>query len=328
MAIYERTQRESAHVYSRVVDKSKVPSALSWAALGCVTASKGELNHIYQVNTTDLLSSIFGEPSTDHIALVCADKIIAEDNTMFLIRVAHENSLRGAQVVVSTDDVYGTKRGELKAIGVVEGTVTEGNGEGASHDLVIHIVTEEKKSPLKNIAGDLSMDILDDPIKMENASIPARYAEVYQLDDKGNKSYSEELCLILSDVADLEKDIIVSKSPVSGQEASELLNSSQFESNWFFGDGYDKKSVIVLKPSASIVENTPCNVIFELDQVAMRAYGTASPNKVTVPIILKTSDEGGGGGGDDPSVMSFTTYNFYVCSSDDLVPETPINPNN
>ena len=46
MAIYERTQRESAHVFSRVVDKSKVPSALSWAALGCVTASKGELNKV------------------------------------------------------------------------------------------------------------------------------------------------------------------------------------------------------------------------------------------------------------------------------------------
>jgi hypothetical protein len=210
---------------------------------------------------------------------------------MFLIRVAHENSLRGAQVVVSTDDIYGANRGELEAIGVVDGEISDGNGGAATHNLVIHIVnTDTNHTPLKNIVGDLSMNIIDDPIKMENASVPAKYMTVYQLDDKGNKNYSEELCLLLSDVADLTKDIIVSKSPVSDQEASELLNSSQFEANWFFGDGYDKRSVIVLKPSSSIVENTPCNVIFELDQIAIRAYDTSSPNKVTVPVALKTND--------------------------------------
>ena len=309
MAIYERTQRESAHVFSRVVDKSKVPSALSWAALGCVTASKGELNRIYQVNTTDLLSSIFGEPSTDHIALVCADKIIAEDNTMFLIRVAHENSLRGAQVVVSTDDVYGTKRGELEAIGVVEGTVTEGKTSIATSDLVIHIVNNDSsKTPLKNIVNDLSMDILDDPIKMENASVQAQYREVYQLDDNGNKTYSEELCLLLSDVIS-QKESAVVEVRRSGDVDTEPLTLSQFESNWFYSDGYAKRSVIVLKPSSSIVENTPCDIIFELDQLAMRAYGTASPNKVTVPIALKTD------GSDtpvDPDLGSITSNPFSI----------------
>jgi len=321
MAIYERTQRESAHVFSRVVDKSKVPSALNWAALGCVTASKGELNKVYQINSTDLLASTFGEPTTDHIALICADKIIAEDNTMFIIRVAHENSLRGAQVIVSTDVVYGGKGNEI-AIGVVTGNVEDGNGGGATHNLMLHIATEGATTQtvpadnLKNIADDLSMDIVDDPILMENTSVTARYADVYQIDSKGNKSYSEELCLILSDVADTEEDIIVSKSPVSGQEATELLNDTQFEANWFFGDGYNKKTAIVLKPSANIVENAPCNVTFSIDQVAMRAYGTASPNKVTLPVVLRTNIEGGG---DVPSVTTFSTYTFYVCPSQYII---------
>jgi hypothetical protein len=304
MAIYERTQRESAHVSSRVVDKSKVPSALSWAALGCVTASKGELNKVYQVNTTDLLASILGEPSAEHISLVCADKIIAEDNTMFLIRVAHENSLRGAQVVVSTDDIYGANRGELEAIGVVDGEISDGNGGAATHNLVIHIVnTDTNKTPLKNIVGDLSMNIIDDPIKMENTSVQAQYRNVYQLDDKGNKNYSEELCLLLSDVISQNDSAFVE---VRKSGDNDPLTSSQFESNWFYSDGYAKRSVIVLKPSSSIVENTPCNVIFELDQIAMRAYDTSSPNKVTVPIALKTNE------GAEPSLGSITSNPFEI----------------
>ena len=259
-------------------------------------ASKGELNKVYQINSTDLLASTFGEPSPDHIALICADKIIAEDNTMFIIRVAHENSLRGAQVVVSTDEVYGGTGNKI-AIGVVTGSVTTGNEDGATQTLVINVAEECATSELvpdknlKNIADNLSMNVVaaDTKITMENKSVTATYRDVYQLDDKGNKSYSEELCLLLSDVVDLDKDIIVSKSPVSGQDASELLDETQFEANWFFGEGYEMKSVIVLKPSASIVENTPCNVIFDIKQLAQRAYGTASPNKVTLPVVLKTA---------------------------------------
>ncbi len=311
MAIYERTQRESAHVFSRVVDKSKVPSALNWAALGCVTASKGELNKVYQINTTDLLASTFGEPTTDHIALVCADKIIAEDNTMFIIRVAHENSLRGAQVIVSTDDIYGDKKGELMAIGIVDGNVTPADDSNAKQDLVIHVVNDDDdKSPLTNIVSDLSMDIVDDPIRMENSSVTATYREVYQLDDKGNKSYSEELCLLLSDVVS-QKETAIIEIRKSGEADSEPLESSQYEANWFYSDGYAKRSVIVLKPSSNIVENTPCDIIFEMDQVLQRAYGTASPNKVTFPIAIKTTDEGGGGGGDD-DFGSITSLPFEI----------------
>jgi hypothetical protein len=311
MAIYERTQRESAHVFSRVVDKSQVPSALNWAALGCVTASKGELNKVYQINTTDLLASIFGEPTTDHIALVCADKIIAEDNTMFIIRVAHENSLRGAQVIVSTDDIYGDKKGELRAIGIVDGNVTPADDSNAKQNLVIHVVNDDDdRSPLTNIVSDLSMDIVDDPIRMENSSVTATYREVYQLDDKGNKSYSEELCLLLSDVVS-QKETAIIEIRKSGEADSEPLEASQYEANWFYSDGYAKRSVIVLKPSSNIVENTPCDIIFEMDQVLQRAYGTASPNKVTLPIAIKTNDEGGGGGGDD-DFGSITSLPFEI----------------
>lgn len=310
MAIYERTQRESAHVSSRVVDKSKVPSATTWAALGCVTASKGELNHIYQVNTTDLLASIFGEPSKDHIALVCADKIISEDNMMYLIRVAHENSLRGAQVVVSTDDVYGDKG--KRAIGVVTGEVTDGKDSGATSDLVINVVSDDDREPLKNIADELSMEVLNSYLKMENASVLASYREVYQLDANGNKAYSEELCLLLSDVLDQDKEVVVRRSPVSGQETPDALNSTQYEVNWYYSEGYSMRSAIVLKPSSSITENTPCDVVFEMKQVVQRAYGTNSPNKVIVPVVLRSSDSDGD---DDTDVMTFITNSFLVTQS-------------
>ena len=299
MAIYERTQRESAHVSSRIVDKSQVPNPLSWAALGCVTASKGELNHVYQVNTTDLLSSIFGEPSTEHISLICADKIIAEDNTMFLIRVAHENSLRGAQVVVSTEDIFGAGAKEAKGIVTdVSGdnsgaSVVSGDNSIATSSLVINLVENPSEDQLKNISDDLSMDIdnvlLDGAIMMENKSVVATYRDVYQMDDKGNKTFSNELCLLLSDLAYSVEEVV--KSHVAGMPDPEPLNSTQFESNWFYSDGYTMKTVIVLKASASIAENTPCDVVFSLKQTAMRAYGTNAPNKVTMPIVLTSPTE-------------------------------------
>ena len=292
MAIYERTQRESAHVSSRIVDKSQVPNPLSWAALGCVTASKGELNHVYQVNTTDLLSSIFGEPSTEHISLICADKIIAEDNTMFLIRVAHENSLRGAQVVVSTEDSFGAGAKEAKGI-VTGASVVSGDNSVATSSLVINLVENPSEDQLKNISDDLSMDIdnvlLDGAIMMENKSVVATYRDVYQMDDKGNKTFSNELCLLLSDLAYSVEEVV--KSHVAGMPDPEPLNSTQFESNWFYSDGYTMKTVIVLKASASIAENTPCDVVFSLKQTAMRAYGTNAPNKVTMPIVLTSPTE-------------------------------------
>ena len=198
MAVYERTQRESAHVYSRVVDKSQVPSALTWAALGCVTASKGELNKVYQCGTTDYLASVFGEPSKDHISLVCASKIIAEDNTMFVIRVAHENSLRGAQAIISTETNY--DGGKDHAAGVVDpSTMTIQLKEG----------TDGTGDNLRNIASTMSVDFPlqeddeDNIFDMMNDNLPAMYRDVYQLDSKGNQNVSNELCLLLSDVADL-----------------------------------------------------------------------------------------------------------------------------
>lgn len=285
MALYERTQRESAHVSSRVVDKSKVPSALTWAALGCITASKGNLNEVYQVNSTEQLASYFGDPSSEHVSLICADKIIAEDNTMFLIRVAHENSLRGAQVVVPTEEIYGTSSGQKRGFGAVTGTVTEGNDGPATNDLVIQIKEEdEPKNNIKNIADNLSMDVKNGLLTMENSSVMATYRDVYQIDEHGNRTYSNELCLLLSDVSELVKSV---KKSTSG--SSSVLNQTQYEDNWFYGEGYAMRTAVVLKASSSIVENTPCDVIFEIKQSIMRAYDTSSPNKVTVPVSLKTS---------------------------------------
>ena len=273
MAVYERTQRESAHVFSRVVDKSQVPSSLTWAAIGCVTASKGELNKIYQCGTTDYLASVFGEPSSDHIALVCASKIIAEDNTMFIIRVAHENSLRGAQAIVSTETTYDSRN---KAIGVVEDDVRIQFKEMLDN-------TKDVKNIDSTLSFVFSDGVEDGAIAFNNINVPASYNDVYQVDENGNKSYSNELCLILSDVLDDTKDVIVTKS-----NENETLSPVDYETNWFYGDGYLRKSVIVLKPSASVVENKNCNVAFSVKQLAQRMYGTSTPNKVIVPVVFST----------------------------------------
>lgn len=275
MAVYERTQRESAHVFSRVVDKSKVPSALTWAALGCVTASKGELNKVYQCGTTDYLDSIFGEPSKDHISLVCASKIIADDNTMFIIRVAHENSLRGAQAIVSTETNYNHP---TKAIGVLE-------PEDNPVKRLIQLQEEESHENLKNIASTLSFDLdnSEDLIQLSNKRVSASYRDVYQVDSNGNKSVSNELCLLLSDVLDTSGTVKVTLSD-SGVE----VDATKYTTNWFYGDGYSTRSVIVLSPSSGVVENRNCDIEFSIKQKAQRAYGTATPNKVIVPIVISS----------------------------------------
>jgi len=284
MAVYERTQRESAHVYSRVVDKSQVPSALTWAALGCVTASKGELNKVYQCGTTDYLNSVFGEHSKDHISLVCASKIIADDNTMFVIRVAHENSLRGAQAIISTETNYD---GKDHAVGIVEPST-----------MIIQLKEDDENGDnLRNIASTMSADLpvsegdADNIFDMINDNLPAMYRDVYQIDSKGNQNVSNELCLVLSDVADLSD---LENHPVllfrKDGNTDVQIDSSKYQiENWFYGEGYAKRSVIVLSPSAGIVENRNCMVMFGVKQTAQRAYGTASPNKVVVPLIIKSA---------------------------------------
>lgn len=274
MAIYERTQRESAHVSSRVVDKSKVPSALTWAALGCVTASKGELNHVYQCTSTDYLESIFGEATKDHISLVCASKIIDDDNTMFLIRVAHENSLRGAQAVVSTETIYGQTK---KAIGSLE-------PESSEEKDYIQLKNESlPQYDLKNIASTLKFDLDDDTelISMLNKNVPALYRDVYQIDSKGNKSYSNELCLLLSDIAEISESVIITLS-----DSGVLVDPSKYTSNWFYGEDYAKRSAIVLSPSSGVVENRNCDVDFKIKQKAQRSYGTSQPNRIVVPVVI------------------------------------------
>lgn len=287
MAVYERTQRESAHVFSRVIDKSQLPSALTWAAIGCVTASKGELNKVYQCGTTDYLNSVFGEPSKDHISLVCANKIIAEDNTMFLIRVAHENSLRGAQAIISTETNYNNS---TKAIGVLE-------PDDDPVKKLIQLKEEDvPQNDLRNISSILSftLDNEEELIKISNKKIAATYRDVYQIDSKGNKNFSNELCLLLSDVADLSAPI---KVKLSDSDSSDWLEPSKYTTNWFYGDGYTKRSVIVLSPSSGVVENKNCDIEFSLKQVAQRAYGTATPNKVVVPIVITSIPSGIDDGG-------------------------------
>lgn len=304
MAIYERPQRESAHVFSRVVDKSQVPSSLRWAAIGCVTASKGELNHIYQCGTTDYLESVFGEPSKDHISLICASKIIADDNTMFLIRVAHENSLRGAQAIVSTETNYNRP---TKAIGVLEPSV----GEKTTIQLKEEALPQK---PLKNISTTLSFELDDEDelIEITNVRVPASYRDVYQLDSKGNRNYSNELCLLLSDVADQSAPVIV-KTTDGGQ----TIEPSKYQTNWFYGEGYATQSVVVLSPSAGVVENRNCDVEFSIKQLAKRAYGTASQNKVILPIVIKSNGLPDPDDGDDDPDSPDMYYSAMFSASDD-----------
>lgn len=282
MAIYERPQRESAHVYSRVVDKSQVPSSLRWAAIGCVTASKGELNHIYQCGTTDYLASVFGEPSKDHISLICANKIIADDNTMFLIRVAHENSLRGAQAIVSTETNY-NRPNQPKAIGELEAYP---ESEEGVKDLIQLKEEDLPNANLKNISSMLTflLDNESDVISLTNKRIPATYRDVYQVDAKGNRTYSNELCLLLSDVLDQDHEVEVSLS-----DGGTVVEPSKYQSNWYYGEDFGLKSVIVLSPSAGVVENRNCDVSFSIKQVAKRQYGTATPNKIVIPVVLKSA---------------------------------------
>ena len=227
-----------------------------------------------------------------------------DDNTMFLIRVAHENSLRGAQAIVSTETNYNRP---TKAIGVLEPSV----GEKTTIQLKEEALPQK---PLKNISTTLSFELDDEDelIEITNVRVPASYRDVYQLDSKGNRNYSNELCLLLSDVADQSAPVIV-KTTDGGQ----TIEPSKYQTNWFYGEGYATQSVVVLSPSAGVVENRNCDVEFSIKQLAKRAYGTASQNKVILPIVIKSNGLPDPDDGDDDPDSPDMYYSAMFSASDD-----------
>ena len=85
----ELPERLSAQVITTLEDLSRIETLPSRAALGVITATKGPMDELHLVQTTNQLVSLFGEPSADHKGLVGAYKIISSGIGMYLVRVGN-----------------------------------------------------------------------------------------------------------------------------------------------------------------------------------------------------------------------------------------------
>lgn len=117
----ELPERLSAQVITTVDDYSRLDTTPTTAVMGVITATKGPLDELHLVQTTTALTTLFGEPSSDHLGLVGAYKIIASGVGMYLVRVANPNTAKEATATIS-----GTK----PAVVVNDLLVTEPNPAG------------------------------------------------------------------------------------------------------------------------------------------------------------------------------------------------------
>ena len=270
-----RVLRESAHVYSKVVDKSTVPNTITWAALVCVTAPKGELNNIYTLTSHNDLTRYFGTPTKDHTSLICADKLVSNDCSLYAIRVAHENSLASSSVYIKQKNY------------VYQGTGTYDSSIQTASELILQ---DENNKNIKNVTSYLTFEgseSISSVYTMWNKDVVFGKNSVYQIDSETNKPSNEltKYCLVLSDVLN-EDNVQVYK-----KDESEPIDSNLYETGWFCGYGKNKKSAIVFDLSTSPLSlNEKVDVSFEAKQTFV--LNTGSSNNLEVYCYMQSKAGG------------------------------------
>lgn len=141
--------RLSAQVISAITDLSQIDASPSFSFFACVTAPKGEVNYPYLVQTVDQLRAYLGEPTEEHLSLICAYKIIEKGYPGYLVRVASESlSQARAELLNSANEV------------VVQAVVKQAGTDGNKYSLEVSGATEGKATILlKN--GNLTLDTIE-----------------------------------------------------------------------------------------------------------------------------------------------------------------------
>ena len=283
-----RVARESAHVYSRVIDKSTVPNIITWAALVCVTAPKGELNTIYTLQTQKDLKNFLGTPTTDNISLICADKLLSEGCSLYAIRVAHENSLASSNAIIKTKSFIVDGHGTYD----VQGDIAQ------STKVNLHRKDEDKN--LRNLTSYLTFTGEESAVyTMTNVNVPLEAKQVYQIGVDGKKGNAvTKYCLILSDIL---KDGNVK---VYAKGSNTPIDSNKYKTNWFYGEGKNKVSAIVFDLETSpLAVNDLANISFEAKQMFVQNTGSTNSSHIYCYMQYKS------GNSDD---IVFSDPNFII----------------
>lgn len=273
-----RVARESAHVYSRVIDKSTVPNTITWAALVCVTAPKGELNTIYTLQTQKDLKNYLGTPTTDNISLICADKLLSEGCSLYAIRVAHENSLASSKAIIKTKSF------------IIDG---QGNYDVSSSDISqatkvnLHRKGEDKN--LRNLTSYLTFTGEEPAVyTMTNVSVPLEAKQVYKIEDGEKGNAVTKYCLILSDILNEGNVQVYAKG------ADTPIDSAKYDATWFYGEGKNKVSAIVFDLETSpLAVNELADISFEAKQMFVQNTGSTNASDIYCYMQYKsgTSDD-------------------------------------
>lgn len=270
-----RVARESAHVYSRVIDKSTVPNTITWAALVCVTAPKGELNTIYTLQTQNDLKKYLGTPTTDNISLICADKLLSEGCSLYAIRVAHENSLASSKAIIKTKSFIIDGQGNYDVSGEIS-QATKVN---------LHRKGEDKN--LKNLTSYLTFTGAEPAVyTMKNVSVPLEAKQVYQIEEDGKKGNAvTKYCLILSDVLDGEDVVVYAKG------SDTPIDPEKYDATWFYGEGKNKVSAIVFDLETSpLAVNELADISFEAKQMFVQNTGSTNASDIYCYMQYKSGD--------------------------------------
>lgn len=271
-----RVARESAHVYSRVIDKSTVPNTITWAALVCVTAPKGELNTIYTLQTQNDLKKYLGTPTTDNISLICADKLLSEGCSLYAIRVAHENSLASSNAIIKTKSFIIDGHGNYDVAGGDISQATKVN---------LHRKDEDKN--LRNLTSYLTFTGVEPAVyTMKNVSVPLEAKQVYQIEEDGKKGNAvTKYCLVLSDIL---KDGNVQ---VYAKGSDTPIDPEKYDATWFYGEGKNKVSAIVFDLETSpLAVNELADISFEAKQMFVQNTGSTNASDVYCYMQYKSGD--------------------------------------
>lgn len=291
----ELPERLSAQVITTVSDYSRISSTPDQAVLGVVTATTGPINELKLIKTTSALVSTFGEPSANHIGLCGAYKIIEAGNAMYLVRVAHEESVAAASCKLWGD---GGSVLELEATA---------SGSGASSVTLGKIVESDyypqsaKGKTLSFTHGSgntwtVTLDDVEVPSSVSSDGLTIT-VESYNLSAVLNQIPQSQgsFAVAFSEGSDYEKDYLTVEAEFKGT-AGNSNSISVFPSE-------DEKYEIVLfknglKSSSTVVSLDEESEDFVLD-VKIDGIKITLPEGRDLPLSLDEADETPFEGGND-----------------------------
>lgn len=101
---YERVDRQSAQVISNITDLSRITETVpGYASVAVITAPKGPTDVAVLLRSTDDLVNTFGNPTGDHIQLLCVYGMLQRGKACWVVRVADPFYAANSKALLSKD---------------------------------------------------------------------------------------------------------------------------------------------------------------------------------------------------------------------------------